>query len=81
MEREEFKFYFKDTGSGIQQEKLKKMLERFEQLNNKIQGPGLGWTRCKMIVEAKQGEIDVESEEGKGSKFCAYLPCEIKETV
>ena len=40
----------------------------------KHQGVGLGLAFCKMAVEAHGGRIDVESDEGKGTKFMLSFP-------
>lgn len=63
----------KDTGIGIQKEKLDKVWEAFEQVENVLvknyQGTGLGLPICKNIVEKMGGKIEVESEVDKGSNF------------
>ena len=40
----------------------------------KKKGIGIGMFQSKMIVEAHQGKIEVESAEGKGSTFRVFLP-------
>jgi signal transduction histidine kinase len=40
----------------------------------KRQGMGIGLFQSKMIVEAHQGRIEVESEEGRGTTFRVFLP-------
>ena len=40
----------------------------------KKKGLGIGMFQSKMIVEAHRGNIEVESEPGKGTKFGVYLP-------
>ena len=65
-----------DTGSGIPQDKIDSIFEPFQQLSkNRIynKGVGLGLPICKRIVEAMNGKIEVESEEGKGSTFSLDL--------
>lgn len=66
-----------DTGIGIPEDKISVIFKRFEKLNGFIQGTGLGLTICKAIVETQGGEIGVESKLGEGSRFWAYLPCQI----
>jgi putative PEP-CTERM system histidine kinase len=62
-----------DNGCGISKEFMEKSLFRpFK--TTKRQGIGIGLFQSKMIVEAHQGRIEVESEEGKGSTFRVYLP-------
>lgn len=70
------RIYVSDTGIGIAKKHLDKVFERFEKLNNFAQGTGLGMAICKAIVDAYGGKIGVESEEGKGSTFWAWIPVE-----
>lgn len=77
MEKDEewIKIYVTDTGCGIAEDKLPLIFNRFEKLNDFVQGTGLGLPICKSIVERLGGRIDVESEVGKGSTFtiCLHL--------
>lgn len=67
--------YVEDTGMGIEEKNLSKIFDRFEKLNNFIQGTGLGLPICKSIAEQMEGRLWVESEYGKGSVFHVWLPC------
>jgi signal transduction histidine kinase/response regulator RpfG family c-di-GMP phosphodiesterase len=61
-----------DTGSGIDEEGLKKIFTPFERLSadrNAIGGTGLGLALSKRMVEAMGGAIGVESTVGAGSRF------------
>ena len=71
------RIYCEDTGSGIPKDKLEKIFERFFKVNEYIQGAGIGLSICKAIVNKCKGKIGVESEEGKGSTFWIWVPCEI----
>ena len=71
------RIYCEDTGSGIPKDKLEKIFERFFKVNEYIQGAGIGLSICKAIVNKCEGKIGVESEEGKGSTFWIWVPCEI----
>lgn len=71
--------YCEDTGTGIPKEKYDKIFERFIKLNDYIQGAGIGLSICKAIATKCNGKIGVESEEGKGSTFWMWIPCEIIE--
>ncbi len=63
-------FWVEDTGPGIPEDKRKAIFEKYSQMEeHKSQGFGLGLAMCKMTVELHKGEIWVESELGKGSKF------------
>ena len=68
--------YVKDTGIGIEPEKVDHIFERFVKLNSFAQGTGLGLSICQMIIEKIGGEIGVTSELGKGSTFYFTIPYE-----
>ena len=71
-------FYIKDTGIGIQNEKLSLIFDRFRQLEEAYTrlygGTGLGLTITKSLVQMLKGEIWVESAVGEGSTFYFTLP-------
>ncbi|MBZ8182496.1 hybrid sensor histidine kinase/response regulator [Oscillatoria salina] len=65
-----------DWGIGIPTEDQKHLFEPFHRANNvgKIPGTGLGLAIVKMCVEAHQGKITFESDEGVGTTFTVKLP-------
>jgi PAS domain S-box-containing protein len=67
-----------DKGLGIPASDLPQIFDRFFRVRNEetedISGTGLGLAIAKSIIEAHDGRIWVESEEGKGSTFAFYLP-------
>ena len=69
VSHQKIKFYVRDTGMGIPEEKQKSIFERFVNLNTFVQGTGLGLSICKSIVSQMEGEIGVDSTEGVGSCF------------
>ncbi len=68
----------RDFGLGIPERDLPRIFERFyrgDRLRTEgIKGSGIGLTIVKRIVEAHHGQIQVESEIGKGSVFTVHLP-------
>ena len=68
-----YEFSIKDNGIGMSEEFVKHIFEPFEREENstinKIQGTGLGMAITKNIVDMMNGCIEVESEQGVGSRF------------
>jgi len=62
-----------DNGCGMSKDFMEKSLFRPFKTTKK-QGLGIGLFHSKMIVEAHQGRIEVQSEEGKGTTFRVFLP-------
>ena len=73
-----YEFRVRDTGIGMSKEFLKKIWEPFERERNstvsRIQGTGLGMSITRNLVSLMGGEIQVVSEEGKGSEFIVSIP-------
>ena len=67
-----------DTGIGIPEEHLENIFLRFYRVDKSRSrqegGSGLGLAICKYIVARHKGEIEVDSQVGKGSKFRIRLP-------
>lgn len=72
-------FSVSDTGTGIPLEKQKQVFERFEKLNEYVQGMGLGLSICKLTVEKWGGEIWVDSGYTDGARFVFTHPFEIEQ--
>ena len=67
-----------DTGMGIPADRLEKVFEKFyriESYERMARGTGLGLNLCRHIVESLHGgQIGVESEVGRGSRFWISVP-------
>ena len=74
-EEENFiKVTVKDTGSGISEEDMPHIWERYYKGKHSETGTGLGLYICKFIIESHGGKIWAESEVGKGTSFMFTLP-------
>ena len=73
----DLKFVVEDTGIGIKEEDMAVIFEAFQQLdmnrNRKTEGTGLGLAITKKLVTLMQGDIQVESEYGKGTRFSIHI--------
>ncbi len=71
-------FAVSDNGIGLARRHLRKIFDRFYQvdssLSRKAEGCGLGLSIVKFIVDAHKGKISVESKPGSGSTFTVRLP-------
>lgn len=70
----------KDTGIGIAQKNLNKIFEKYHRIEEKsvhFQGLGIGLFISYEIIQRHNGELWVESEEGKGSTFYFSLPIDL----
>jgi PAS domain S-box-containing protein len=65
------KVYFKDNGSGISKGDLKRVFEPF--FSKKSKGTGLGLAVCNQIIGLHEGEIEIDSEKGKGTTITVRL--------
>ncbi len=67
-----------DTGQGISPEELPHIFDRFwrsgKASDRNTRGSGIGLVISRRLIELQGGEIEVESELGKGSKFYFWLP-------
>ena len=75
---QEVRFCVEDFGAGIPSEHLSRLFERFYRVDKtrsrESGGTGLGLSIAKHIVESHKGRMWVESELGRGSRFCFTLP-------
>jgi two-component system phosphate regulon sensor histidine kinase PhoR len=67
-----------DQGIGIPRDKLPRVFEKFERVDNRdtrqAGGTGIGLFLVKHLVDQHEGQIEIESELGKGSTFTVHLP-------
>ena len=79
-----FQFVFEDTGIGMSEEFLQRIFQPFERAEDsridKIQGTGLGMSIVKNVVQMMGGDITVESELNRGSRFTVTILLKLQET-
>lgn len=80
-EKVKVRFEVEDTGIGISKENLDRIFDKFKQAEasttREFGGTGLGLAICKNMVELQGGQIEVQSEIGKGSVFSFTLTFKI----
>ncbi len=73
----DLKLVVEDTGMGIKEEDLTAIFESFRQLdmnrNRQSEGTGLGLAITKQLIALMNGDIQVESEYGKGTRFTVHI--------
>lgn len=76
LEGDMIKLEFSDNGPGISKEKQARIFNRFEggHSSQRVEGLGLGLYIVREIIKGHKGTIEVESSEGKGTKFTILLP-------
>ncbi|MDB5145487.1 MAG: chemotaxis protein CheR [Mucilaginibacter sp.] len=65
-----------DNGIGIPKAEQETIFKMYKRLNHDVDGHGIGLYLAKKIVDATSGNITVESEHGKGSKFMIHFKAE-----
>ena len=77
------RFEVEDTGIGISKEFQERIFDPFEREGpapgGSLEGTGLGMTITKNLVQLMGGQIFLESELGKGTRFIVELPLEVEE--
>ncbi len=63
-----------DSGPGMSSENLQKVFQEYAQMGQISQGAGLGLSIVRQLVKQLGGELDVQSEPGKGTSFSIHLP-------
>ena len=78
-----YEFVFEDNGRGMKPEFLSRICQPFERADDQdiagIQGTGLGMSISHKIVQMMGGDILIESEYGKGSRFTINMPLRLRE--
>ncbi|WP_319578041.1 ATP-binding protein [uncultured Methanospirillum sp.] len=82
MKQNMIRISIKDTGIGIEKEKMDILFKPFHQIDTgttrKHEGTGLGLSISKKLIELHGGSISVTSEIGEGSEFVVLLPGMVK---
>ncbi|MEZ4270562.1 MAG: ATP-binding protein [Myxococcota bacterium] len=77
---DEFEVAVRDTGIGIDADKIETIFDRFEQnrpaVRGETRGSGIGLSLVKELTEAHEGRVTVEAIRGGGTVFRIFIPCE-----
>ena len=65
-----------DKGIGMKRQDIRKIFDMYGRLHHVVEGQGIGLYLAKKLIDAANGNIVVESEPGKGSKFILYFKAE-----
>lgn len=79
-EKGDINIIIEDTGEGIKEEDLGKVFEKFQKTGSKG-GSGLGLSVAKNFIELHGGDVDIESEAGKGTKLIITIPRENEKLI
>lgn len=63
------RIWLEDNGVGIPREQQQRIFQMFQRLDRNTEGTGIGLALVRKVVEQMKGEVGVESEPGKGSRF------------
>ncbi len=85
IENKNFILKVRDQGPGFSQQDKESLFQRFKKLSARPTGGetsnGLGLAIVKTLVDRLQGEIELITDEGKGSEFIIHIPVKIEESV
>lgn len=81
FDSETFYVEIKDSGMGIPEEDLEKIFEPFFSTKKSRRGTGLGLSLAKRIIQAHDGQIQVESAPNQGTRFTIVLPSRTAEEL
>lgn len=73
-DKEVVRIFVEDSGIGMSTDEQNMIFSRFYKHDEFAQGTGLGLSISRGIIDRMNGQIEVESEEGKGSRFTIVLP-------
>lgn len=75
------RLFVADTGSGIPEDQIDRIFERFYKIDSFVQGAGLGLSVCKTLAEGLGGTIQLCSHPNQGSRFTLLLPLNPTTTI